>query len=390
MKKKLTIGFISAFDPNDKCSWSGIYFRMVKELERQGFIVLTLGPVRFNKILGFTLLTIGYISKIYKKIFGKKYKIEHSHLVSFFYGRFFIKKIKENRIDVIFAPVASTEIAHLQTEIPICYYSDATVSVMIDYYESFSGLLKQSIKESIEIEQLAMNKSKIQVFSSKWAYDSALMTYNAQKAYIVKMGANLESNPPEDVIFKNDTNTFKLLFIGVDWKRKGGEIVYETLEKLDERGYDIFLTVVGSIPPKKHPKMKVIPHLNKNLDADRCAFEDLLRDSNLFFLPTRADCTPIVFCEANAFGVPVISTITGGVSSVIEEDINGYLLPLSATSEEYFKLIVTLISDKEKMRRLTKTSREKYEKELNWNSWGDKMKDLLYLTYNNENYEKLP
>ena len=151
MKNSIRIGFLTASDPNDKCSWSGINYSMVKALERQGFVVLTLGPVKFSIFVFYLLKFLKFIFKIQKKVFGKTFKIEHSHLVSALYGRFFSKKLEENEIDVIFAPVASTEIAHLKTEIPICYYSDATLAIMLDYYASFSGLLKKSIKESNEI-----------------------------------------------------------------------------------------------------------------------------------------------------------------------------------------------------------------------------------------------
>lgn len=390
MAKKIKIGLITATDPNDKQSWSGVHYRMLKALENQGFSVVILGPVVLDKFTNYFLkIALYYLNTLHTVRYGKKYNKVHSQLVSFFHGRFFRKKIKEHTVDVIFAPAASNQIANLRTETPICYYSDATFALMLNYYDNFSGFSKISIKESNQIEQKAINKSKTQVFSSKWAFNSAAKNYMAKKAFVVKMGANIESDPPQEVLFKNYDTTLELLFIGVDWKRKGGDIVYETLEKLDNRGYDICLTVVGTVPPKAHPKMKVIPKLNKNIENDRLIFEKVLSNSHLFFLPTRAECFGIVFCEANAYGIPVISTDTGGVSSVIENDVNGYLLPHAATSEDYFKVIESLILDKNKLKQLAKTSREKYNEELNWNNWGIKMKEILLLTQASSNEIKV-
>jgi glycosyltransferase involved in cell wall biosynthesis len=382
MERLLTVGYISDSDPRDKRSWSGIHYQMIKALEEQGFTVIPLGPVKLGKRTTKVLnLVMHYRNRIHQFLYNKKYNREHSHLVSYFHGRFFKKKIKEHTIDVIFAPVASCQIAHLKTRIPICYFSDATVAVMLDYYEFFSGFSELSMKESNEIEQKAISNATTQVFSSKWAYDSAVSDYHAKKPFIVKMGANIESTPPLEDTIKNYDNTIELLFIGVDWKRKGGDIAYETLEKLDQKGYDVRLTIVGCVPPKAHPKMKVFPFLNKNIDEDRLVFEKLLKGSHLFFLPTRAGCFGNSFCEANAYGIPVISTDTGGVSFVVEEDMNGCLLPLAATSEDYCNLIESLILDKEKIKGLAITSREKYNEELNWSKWGIKMKEILLYTH---------
>lgn len=390
IEEKLKIGIITASDPNDKRSWSGISFRMLKSLEEQGFGVEALGPVKVGKrsywLMNKILITLDRINKY---LFNKKYNRSHSYIVSYFHGRYFEKKIKEKEIDVLFAPAASTQIALLRTNIPICYYSDSTVDIMLDYYPKFSGISFFSVKESNQIEQRAINNSKTQVFSSKWALNSAIKNYGSKNPFLVKMGANINSAPPEESIAKIYDSVINIIFIGVDWERKGGTIVLETIEKLDTKGYDVQLTVVGCVPPKKHPKMTVMPFLNKNIEHDMSIFNELLKISHLLFLPTRADCTPIVFCEANAFGIPVISTDTGGVSSIIENDVNGYLLPMSATSTEYLELIENLINDKDKLKRTANSSREKFMNELNWGQWGKEMKKILMLTHASRNVGKV-
>jgi glycosyltransferase involved in cell wall biosynthesis len=110
--------------------------------------------------------------------------------------------------------------------------------------------------------------------------------------------------------------------------------------------------------------------------------ENLYKRSHLFFLPTRAECFGIVFCEANSYGIPVISTDTGGVSSVIQNDINGYLLALSATHKDYYEEIVKLLINRNKLKEISISSREKYLRDLNWGIWGIQMKEIITATYN--------
>ena len=79
-------------------------------------------------------------------------------------------------------------------------------------------------------------------------------------------------------------------------------------------------------------------------------FLNILFNTHLLFVPTRADCTPIVFCEANAFGIPVITTDTGGVSSIIKNGENGFAFPLDATPDEYANTIQSLLDDPLKLK----------------------------------------
>lgn len=381
-KQDLKVGIITAEDPTDKRSWSGIYYRMNKALSEEFSVVVNLGPVKLGKFKNIWMkVQLVFCSIMHKLVFRKIFNRTHNNIKSRYHSNFFDKEIKKNKVDVLFAPTASVQIAHLKTKIPICYFSDATFSSIANYYDSFSDFSKRSIKISNEIEQRAINKSAAQVFPSQWALDSAKQDYGAQKSFLVKMGANIDNDPKDEEIIKQYDSAINILFVGVDWKRKGGEIVLETIDKLDKKGYNVKLTVVGCIPPQIHPKMNVIPFLNKNKKDDMLKFQELFKKSHLFFMPTRAECFGIVFCEANAYGLPVITTDTGGVSSVIEDGVNGFMLPLNTESEEYFNVISNLISDSIKLKRMAETSREKYLKELNWKQWGKEMKEILLLTF---------
>jgi glycosyltransferase involved in cell wall biosynthesis len=169
------------------------------------------------------------------------------------------------------------------------------------------------------------------------------------------------------------------LFVGVEWERKGGDIAYETLLKLEEMGIETELIVCGCVPPNgmTHPRMRVIPFLDKNDAQQGCEIEKLYTMADFFLLPTRADCTPMVFSEANAFGLPVITTDTGGISSVICNGENGYLLPLAARGDDYADLIANIYQDQQRYLRLVQSSRGAFEERLNWDVWGRRVHDIL-------------
>lgn len=381
-KSKIRVGFLTALNPKDKRSWSGTTYRMCSALEEEFETVVCYGPLTLNPLQeGLLKLSFFLQKSLHRLVYGKKFNVAHNHTISKIYGRLFTKKVAKSPVDVIFAPSASVEIAYLQTDIPIYYLSDATFDLICNYYDAFKELSSKSIEESNEIEQLAIQRSKAQIFSSQWAINSAISRYNASKTFLVKLGANLDKTPDLTKKVTSDKTSFTLLFIGVDWLRKGGPLVLETLDILVNQGHEIKLIVCGCEPNESRNYMQVIPFLDKNKPSDLEKIEKLYFTSDILFMPTKADCTPIAFCEANAFGLPVISSQTGGVDAVIENDVNGLLLPPSAKASEYAALIESLIHHPIYLKELSISSRKKFEDELNWKVWGKKMKDIITSTH---------
>ncbi|MDP3067018.1 MAG: glycosyltransferase, partial [Methanobacteriaceae archaeon] len=72
----------------------------------------------------------------------------------------------------------------------------------------------------------------------------------------------------------------------------------------------------------------------------------------------------------NAFGFPVITTETGGISGVIKQGRNGFMLPLDASPNKYAQLIIDIYKNEKKYYQLIISSREKFDKKLNWDVWG--------------------
>tara|TARA_R110001583_G_scaffold18633_1_gene73906 strand:+ start:4300 stop:5463 length:1164 start_codon:yes stop_codon:yes gene_type:complete len=382
MNKKITVGFLTSKNPLDKKSWSGTHYKMYQSLKNEFDEVVAIGPIKKNAVIELILLIIALINFLF---FFKKYKKSHSVVLSKYYAYKIKLKLKKIKIDVIFAPAGATEIAYLKTTIPICYLSDTSFGQISNYYSRFSNISKISYKESNSIEQKAIHNSLTQVYSSNWAANYVIKNYKPIKnnVYTVKFGANLDFIPSKSDLVKEFNTTINLLFIGVNWKRKGGTIVLETFNILIEKGYNVSLTIIGCTLPnlKNNSKINIIPFINKNNEEEFKSFLTILLNTHLLFVPTRADCTPIVFCEANAFGIPVITTDTGGVTSIIKNGENGFALPFEASPNEYANTIQSLLDDRLKLNNMSKISREKFEQELNWGTWSRKMARILELTF---------
>jgi len=376
-ERRLSIGFVTSQDPMDRRSWSGSYYFMVRALQKHCGDVHCLGPVKP------VVETAGKVlNRTSRFLFRKGYDSSHSVVLGKRYAQIFKHRLIRTSADLLFAPAASTEIAFLGDSVPIVYESDATFAVMKDYYAAYSNLFGFSAREANSIERRAIRNASMLIYTSQWAAQSAVQDYQADesKIHIIPHGANFEDIPgPEVALQPRESGKCRLLFVGVNWVRKGGEIAVETFTKLRAMGLPVELTICGCTPPASFQVagLKVIPFLNKNDAAQRKQLADLYLKSNFLLFPTRSDCSPIVFCEANAFGLPAVTTNVGGIQDIVTDGKNGFMLPLSARGPQYAKLISDVWQDPKRYSELTISSRRIFDEKLNWDAWAISLGKLL-------------
>jgi glycosyltransferase involved in cell wall biosynthesis len=139
------------------------------------------------------------------------------------------------------------------------------------------------------------------------------------------------------------------------------------------------LTIIGCRPPVtvNDKNIVVIPFINKNIREEADRLYKILHQTDFLLLPTRAECAGVVFCEASAFGIPSITTDTGGVSTYVENGINGFVLPISAGAGAYTDKILDLYNNDDTYRQLCISSRNKFETALNWDAWGKSFESVV-------------
>ena len=377
-QKRLKIAFLTANDATNKNERSGTLYYMSKALQKHCGDVFYIGPLS-TRMESFTRL----LNNISLKLFKKNYAYFNNILLSYSYSKIIKHKLSEEEYDLIFAPVASAELAFLDTDIPIIYTSDATFHLMSEYYpDQFSNLLSISKKEGNFIENTVIKKADLILYPSEWAAKSAVKHYEGDESKIYKLpfGANLDKIPSKEVVLeKEKPDKCRLLFLGMDWKRKGGDIAFATLLELEKLNIDTELIICGCTPPEEfsHENMIVIPFLDKNDENQSKELEKLFLSCDFLLLPTRNEAYGIVFCEANAFGLPVITTNTGGVSGVIDPGRNGFMLPEDAVGADYAKVIQEFYDDDERYIELARSSRETFDEKLNWDSWARNVCKLI-------------
>lgn len=380
MQEPLKIALVQSTDARSVRAWSGSIYFSKQAMQRHVGEVIDLSPAPIDP------RPYNVVGRLVEALSSRRYATDLDPSFSRRVGRYFSRKLQEDRYDLIFAPAGISTIAWLETDVPIVYYSDATWPAVRNYYECYTDMVGRIEKGALEMERRVQRLSALYLFSSDWAANSAINDcgFDPSRTHTVYIGANL-MNPPErsDVLPRTLGTTIKLLLVGVSWEIKGGAIALEALRHLLDLGYDAELTVVGCTAPPEvsHPRMRVIPFLNKGIPAEREQFESLWHDATLLILPTRFEAAGVVFCEAGAHALPSIATRTGGVTSLIVEGRNGFTLPPEATGADYARTIVEMVGDPKTYEELCRNSRTEYETRLNWDSWGKRVAALIEETF---------
>lgn len=281
--------------------------------------------------------------------------------------------------------VGGTEYAaYLKTNKPIYIVVDRTIAGAINYHSILTNLLPFSQNQSIATDKKAMLQAEKVIFSSQWAEKHAEIYYQLPKIQRVFLpfGANMDSVPSTEIALNKKTEIeWTLLFIGTSWKNKGADIAVNTLNFLLNKNINASLTIVGCTPPQpiENKKITIIPFIDKNSDAGLKQLWDLFLAHHFFILPTRFDCTPIVFCEASAFGVPILSSNTGGVEGHITEGENGFLIPYNDDGKLFSEKIIEIISVPNRYELLRQSTRKQYEQRLNWEKWATEFTNVVTL-----------
>ena len=360
--------------------WSGTTYHIAQCLKNQSIDVENV-VIKEKFPLSLTAKRIAY-----KYLLKKNYLKDREPSVIKSYARQINKALSHHDFDLILCAEKITPLAFLNCKKPIVFLGDAPFSGLAEYYPAYSNLCKETFRKGNMIEKLALEKCELVIYSSEWAAKKAIEDYNLSpsKVKVIEFGANIDcKRNPEDIkriISSRPKDKCNLLFIGTDWFRKGGNMALDVAKRLNSRGLSTELTIVGCYPPDKEKIpcfVKTLGFIDKSNKEGRELIDRLFSDSHFFILPTRAECAAMVIAEANSFGTPALSTKTGGMSTLIKDDINGKLFSIDAGADEYCDYILKTFSNPEKYRKLAMSSFNEYQKRLNWDVAGKRIKKLL-------------
>ena len=169
-------------------------------------------------------------------------------------------------------------------------------------------------------------------------------------------------------------------FLGVVTYDKGSFHLVRAMEQLWSRGERFHLVIAG---PQVDEFIRFCSRLSSAtrertlllgpiVGQDKL---DLLAATDVFALPSRIDSFGIVYLEAWAYGKPVIGAHAGGVPDVINDGVDGLLVPFGDVPG-LAAAIKTLLSDPSRAQTMGRRGQAKVEARYTWNQIYSRLRAL--------------
>jgi glycosyltransferase involved in cell wall biosynthesis len=382
----MRIAYVTSYNPEDLGKVNGAGWYVARALARQS---VTLRYINTQDTPAILLLrgVLKASARLLERVFGQGFNHERGRLLSHAYALVAAQRLRRMDVDAVVSPICpgSPPTAYLDTDLPIAIWTDATFATLLRAYPSYRRLSAGTVRAGLANERAALERCRLAIFSSDWAARMAAEHYGLTPAgvAVVPFGPYLPVPGADDVqamISSRPRDACRLLFLGRDWRRKGGDTALQVATLLHDAGLPVELTVVGSRPPGPAalpPWVRTIGVVNKRTPQGIALLQHLLATSHFLLVPTHADCAPAAVREACAFGLPCLTSDVGGLPTLVRNGRNGYTFPFDAPPEAYADAIAEAYGDGRRYQELARGAWGEYQARLNWDVAGREVKRLL-------------
>jgi glycosyltransferase involved in cell wall biosynthesis len=297
--------------------------------------------------------TTYYPIPLYNSIFKKlKHYIFHNKCDNAEVN-YYLKINEDFKPDVIhiFGSEQSFGLLTLYTKIPVVIHLQGILNPYLNaYYAPGSNqidLIKQNIFKPLKIINLVHGMSNFKHNAKREGIILKNCKYYMGRTEWDKSIASLYA--PNSTYFYCSEVLRDVFYSVIAWQKKERTklILVSTISKTSYKGFDLILktakllkelsvidfewNVFGINDYKEWEKKLEINCAEVNVFLKGVASSETLvkniQAGDIFIHPSYIDNSPNSICEAQMIGIPVISTNVGGISSLIENDKTGYLVP---------------------------------------------------------------
>lgn len=304
------------------------------------------------------------------------------------------KIIRKDKLDILhvnnFSPVIVGTILSKICNIPLIKTFHVVFSATPNYWNKWSAQKNVYRLSSIIgplFEKLIIRTPADAIHAVSEATKKDLVKFNANSKIVVI--TNIVNLSVYDNLNLNNSNENYILFIGRLVFNKNLGTVISAFKQVIKKIPDAKLIVIGTGPMIDEWKTMVSELvMNQNvLFAGYISHEEklnLLGKCSALVLPSITEGLPTVILESFAMNKPVIVSNIEPHSDIVEDAVDGFLIP-PYDAQKWAEKIIRLLSDKAMCERMGYNGRLKVKEKYNVDVMLDKM-ELLYGELKNNHY----
>jgi glycogen synthase len=215
---------------------------------------------------------------------------------------------------------------------------------------------------------------------SKHLANSAKIGYGINNLTVIPNGVDTDIFKPDSNIKKD--STVRCVFVGRFSREKRPQDPIEAASILLNRGIKNFkLIVLGSGPLekeviKKTEDLNICDYVEFKGWVGRETVTRILRESDIFILPSEIEGMPVACLQAMSSGLAVVASSNKGALEVVKDGVNGIFADIG-DCEGIANALECLITDENLRKKMGEKSREVACSSFSWDSVIDKYLDLF-------------
>jgi glycosyltransferase involved in cell wall biosynthesis len=251
--------------------------------------------------------------------------------------------------------------------IPHFLYTDHTHLENLNYQHGNKDLYSQ---KWIDLEKEIYQHTTLNFVRSSNVGRSMVENYScpANKVILAYAGSNV--NVSEVRSENKDFSSQHILFVGIDWERKGGPDLVEAFKLVLHKHPNARLTIVGAKPELQIPNCSVIGPV----PADE--LDQYYQKAGVFCLPTYQEPFGIVFIEAMTARLPIVATRVGAIPELVQNGLNGRLVE-PGDVQGLANALSELLDDPEMSRRFGERSYQLTRERYSWQAVGKQFRQNI-------------
>lgn len=241
-------------------------------------------------------------------------------------------------------------------------------------YFEVAKLSGRRLEEAIAVQREVFENAEGVFVLSDWTGQSVIDDFGvpAERVRTVYAGSNLHVPPG----ITEQRAGREILFVGIDWERKGGSILREAFKIVRGRFPDAKLTIVGCDPGIDDEGVEVVGYLDRRCPEQ---YEKLVRcylRASCFCLPSLFDPFPNAIIEAASVGLPAVAFDNGSRREAIVHGVTG-VLAAECNAQSLSDALVDAIVTTEKCREMGSNAQARATVEFQWSSVVAKVVDQV-------------
>ena len=253
--------------------------------------------------------------------------------------------------------------------VPHYIYTDHTLRANFLYPNvDYRSLLKPN-RYLLHTEKKIYEQASLVFTYSKNIRDSLVNQYDLSpsKIRVIGLGYGIES--PKKINYEK-YHSKNILFVGVDWKRKGGALLVEAFKLVQKEVSEATLTIVGS-----SPLIEEVPNVNV---VGRVPLPEVARfyeRAAVFCMPSHREPFGLVYLEAMVHQLPVVGLPIGALPELITPGESGFLT--QARPEALADRLIFLLQRPDLCQKMGHHGATVVQEQYGWDKVGERLTQYI-------------